>query len=135
MSQETKATFIPTDWILARKAWGKNTPDPHTGERGATLYWPDTGGGKFLSKDKSTALVSFVPNQTTDRSDDEAVVYVAHYGGHEMFEKLPDNAYINVSEDYDGDTRLLEVDDYTSLCSQHGVSAPTRASLTASLRN
>ena len=132
MSTKKNATqFIVTDWILARKAWGPNQPDAITGERGSTLYWPEEGTRSTLkSNDNNSALISFkVDSKSTDESEEKIVTYLAHYGGLQKFQELPDNAYINLNPDYDGDSRFMTTELFNDLCTEHKITAPTVVSL------
>ena len=132
MSTKKNATqFIVTDWILARKTWGANQPDAITGERGSTLYWPEQGTRSTLkSNDNNSALISFkVDSKSTDESEEKIVTYLAHYGGLQKFQELPDNAYINLNPDYDGDSRFMTTELFNDLCTEHKITAPTVVSL------
>ena len=131
MSTKKNATqFIVTDWILARKAWGPNQPDAITGERGSTLYWPEEGTRSTLkSNDNNSALISFKVGGENEENEEKVVTYLAHYGGLQKFQELPDNAYINLNPDYDGDSRFMTTELFNDLCTEHKITAPTVVSL------
>ena len=131
MSTKKNATqFIVTDWILARKAWGPNQPDAITGERGSTLYWPEEGTRSTLkSNDNNSALISFKVGGENEENEEKVVTYLAHYGGLQKFQELPDNAYINLNPEYDGQSRFMTTELFNDLCTEHKVTAPAVVSL------
>mgnify|MGYP003140962498 CR=1 FL=1 len=114
--KEPTLQFVATDWVQVIKRWSGTWVCPKTGEVGSTIYFPDDGSSFNLeASDGVGELVVIKGDRNAPPDPNKVTLMFRLYGGRDAFAKHPEEAYLNLNQDYDG-PRLMTVPDYESAC-------------------
>lgn len=126
-----KHQFISTMWKLAVLKFSERWPDPTTGIRGSAFFIVPDGNRVTAEATDGKSQLVLLKGDTRTQDPNRVTQMLQVYGGKDVYEQLPKEAYINIDPNYEGG-RFMTIEDFEDLCAQHKIPLPSSTSATSS---